>query len=316
MKFLITAVTAALLLFYHGPAAGRPADSAAPAADKTLSCQDPSSTLLWKVKGKHSTVYLFGSIHMGRADFYPLPEVIDSAYRKARYVVFEVDPNSLADPAVAADLQKQGMLPEGQTLKDVVSKQLVDDLTRTVTGMGLPAAGFMQFRPWFITVILSNLQMLALGYVPDQGIELHLLQEKSKQSQILQLESIKQQLGFLQQLNGEAFLAYTLQDFNEGREKIPQMINAWRCADQETLKNLIFEDLESANDNPEMKKLMDMLFFERDKHMAKVIRGYLENGDGDYFVTVGAGHLIGDGSIVDILDDDYKVENMKKATSN
>ena len=305
MKYLLS-VAVAVLLLYQGAVAGQEA------AAQPLSCKDPSSTLLWKINGKHSTVYLFGSIHVGKPDFYPLPAVIDSAYRNARYVVFEVDPNTLADPAVATDLQQQGMLPEGKTLKDVVSKQVVDDLTRTVSGMGLPAEGFMQFRPWFITIVLSNLQMLALGYVPDQGIEQHLLQEKSKQSRILQLESLQQQLGFLKQLNGEAFLAYTLQDFNEGKEKIPQMINAWRCADQDTLKKLIFEDLESASSDSDMKKLMDMLFFDRDKHMAEVIRGYLENGDGDYFVTVGAGHLIGDGSVVDILDDDYEVENVRR----
>ena len=305
MKSFISLVTALLLLFYQGDAAAQ-----------ALSCRDPSSTLLWKINGKHSRVYLFGSIHVGRPDFYPLPKVIDSAYRNASYVVFEVDPNSLADPSVATDLQTRGVLPEGQTLNDVVSKQVVDDLASTLTGMGLPAASFMRFQPWFITIVLSNLQMLSLGYVPDQGIEMHLLGEKSKQSQILELESLQQQIGFLQKLNGEAFLAYTLQDFNEGKEKIPQMINAWRCADQGALKDLIFEELDTAADDPEMKKLMDMLFFERDKHMAKVIRGYLENGEGDYFVTVGAGHLIGDGSIVDILDDDYKVVNIKKATSH
>ena len=307
MKIFITAVTAALLLFHQGPAMGQQADSA-----PTLSCRDPSSTLLWKIKGKHSRVYLFGSIHVGRADFYPLPKVIDSAYRNARYVVFEIDPNSLADPSVATDMQTQGILPDGKTLNDVVSEQVVNDLTKTLAGMGLPANSFMQFQPWLITIVLSNLQMLALGYIPDQGIELHLLQEKSKQSKILELESLQQQIGFLKQLNGETFLSYTLQDFNEGREKIPQMINAWRCADKEALQSLIFDETEAERNDPEMQKLMNMLFFERDKHMAKVIRGYLENGEGDYFVTVGAGHLIGDGSIIDILDDDYKVESVRK----
>ena len=45
--------------------------------------------------------------------------------------------------------------------------------------------------------------------------------------------------------------------------------------------------------------------------MAAIIRGYLEKGRGDYFVTVGAGHLIGDRSIVDILGDRYKVVNVR-----
>lgn len=307
MKSFITLVTTLLLLFFQGAAAGQQA------AAQPLSCRDPSSTLMWKVEGNHSRVYLFGSIHVGRADFYPLPAVIESAYHNARYVVFEVDPNSLADPSVAADIQTQGILPDGKTLNDVVSKQVVDDLNQTLAGIGLPANSFIRFQPWFITILLGNLQMMSLGYMPDQGIEMHLLKEKTKQAQILQLESVQQQIGFLKRLNGETFLAYTLKDFNDGREKIPQMINAWRCADQETLKNLIFDETEAERNDPEMQKLMDMLFFERDKHMARVIRGYLDHGEGDYFVTVGAGHLIGKGSVVDILDDDYTVVNIKKS---
>lgn len=304
MKSLMTAVTAALLLFYQGAVFGQ----------QPLSCRDPSNTLLWKINGKHSTVYLFGSIHVGRADFYPLPAVIESAFHNAQHIVFEVDPNSLTDPAVFADIEAQGVLQDGKTLSDVLSKPVMDNLVTTLNGMGMPANIFMRFKPWFITMVLSDLQMASLGYLPDQGIELHLIKEKSSQSEILELESIQQQISFLTNLNGETFLAYTLLDFDEAKDKIPQMINAWRCADHEALEDLLFNDLETASaEDPEMKKLVDMLFYERNKKMSKTIRGYLENGEGDYFVTVGAGHLIGDRSIVDILDDRYKVENIKKS---
>ena len=308
MRSFITTITAALVLFYHGTVIGQQA------ATQQLSCNDPSSTLLWKINGNQSRVYLFGSIHVGKADFYPLPAVIESAYHNSQHVVFEIDPRDAADPAAMFQIQSKAMLQDGQSLKDMISEPVMNDLVKTLNNLGLPAEGFMGFQPWFISMLLSNLQVAALGYLPQQGIEQYLVGEKPPQAQILELESLQQQIGFLQELNGEAFLYYTLQDFDEGKEKLEQLINAWRCADRGELKDLLFNDLETAAaDDPEMKKLMEMLFFERNKKMSGVITDYLENGNGDYFVTVGAGHLIGDRSIIDLLDDRYKVVNIKKS---
>src|SRR5688500_14167528 len=46
---------------------------------------------LWKVPGKTNAVYLFGSIHFLKKDFYPLPEPIEKAYERSGTVVFEID---------------------------------------------------------------------------------------------------------------------------------------------------------------------------------------------------------------------------------
>ena len=38
--------------------------------------------MLWRVTGDSNTVYLFGSIHLGEADFYPLNDPIEKAFAK------------------------------------------------------------------------------------------------------------------------------------------------------------------------------------------------------------------------------------------
>lgn len=310
MRSFCAVATIILALFYQSPVFPQPAAAG-------LSCPDPSSTLLWRVAGKHSRVYLFGSIHVGKADFYPLPPVIENAFRQARYVVFEVDPRDLNDPAVIAGIRAKGLLPDGKTLDDVISPPVLQNLKKTLSGLGLPVDSFMHYQPWFLTMLLSNLQTASLGYLPDQGIENYLMREKPPQTQVLELESVQKQIGFLQQLDGETFLSYTLMDYNNDKEAIQQMVDAWRCADQKRLHSLLFNELkQAAAEDPSMKQLMNLLFFKRDKTMAATIRGYLENGRGNYFVVVGAGHLLGPGSIIDILDDSYKVVNIKKATSH
>ena len=45
---------------------------------------------LWKVTGSPGVVYLFGTIHVGRADFYPLAPVIENRCRIGRVSVTPV----------------------------------------------------------------------------------------------------------------------------------------------------------------------------------------------------------------------------------
>ena len=305
MRSIIATTAVFLALCLQHPVS---AQQQATAGSGQLACRDPASTLLWRIDGKHGRVYLFGSIHVGKPDFYPLPAVIESAFREAEHIVFEIDPQSAASPATVAQIQAKGILSDGKTLNDILSQPVLNDLVMTLTDLGLPANNFMNFQPWFLTMILTNLQMASLGYLPSHGIETYLITQKSGHSQVLELESLVEQIGFLEQLNGETFLAYTLAEFKDGKELIQQMIDAWRCADQSQLQNLLFSEiLAEARINPEMNKLMEMLFFDRNIKMSAGIRDFLEQGQGDYFVVVGAGHLIGDRSIIDLLDDMYEV---------
>ena len=275
-------------------------------------CADPARSLLWQVEGRNSTVYLFGSIHVGKPDFYPLHEQIESAYHGADHIVFEVDPRAAASPEVAIQIQTRGLLPGGTSLRDVLSEETLNQLVMTLTGLGLPADNFMNYQPWFLTLLLNNMQMASLGYAPSQGIEAYLIRHKPDLTDVLELESIQEQISFLQELNGESYLAYTLLGFEDAKETINEMINAWKCGDQEDLDRIIFtETEEAAGEDPEMEVLFERMFYDRNMTMASGVRGFLDTGSGKYFVVVGAGHLIGERSVIDLLDDDYPVKNIR-----
>jgi uncharacterized protein YbaP (TraB family) len=70
------------------------------------SCVAADGTMLWKVEmpsmaEQGISLYLFGSIHVGKPDFYPLADSVERLFRSADHLVFEVDPSTAADPAVA-----------------------------------------------------------------------------------------------------------------------------------------------------------------------------------------------------------------------
>ena len=75
------------------------------------------------------------------------------------------------------------------------------------------------------------------------------------------------------------------------------MFAAWKSGDAETLEKILLDDYKN---DPRYKEFFEEMFTKRNIRMTNIIEKYLE-GDKVHFVVVGAGHLIGEGSIVDIL---------------
>jgi uncharacterized protein YbaP (TraB family) len=46
---------------------------------------------MWEVKSATNTAYLFGSFHLAKASFYPLPAAVQNAYQQADTLAVEVD---------------------------------------------------------------------------------------------------------------------------------------------------------------------------------------------------------------------------------
>ena len=285
------------------------AAQSAPTDERAL-CADPTSSMLWRVEspvlqGNGSQIYLFGSIHVGKPEFYPLAEEIENTYQLADYLVFEVDPNSVSNPAVLMSMQTRGMLPSGQTLADVVSSEVLEEFRRVMGDMGLPADNFMTMQPWFLALMLSSLQMNSLGYLPEYGLESYFLAQKPARTEILELESIQQQIGFLEALNAETYLAYTINTFESGNEEIEKLVDAWLCADKAPLTEMLFAEFEntelSAAEQAEMEALMGSLYTRRNIDMADKIADYASAKQGIYFVVIGSAHLLGEGSVVELL---------------
>ncbi|MES2624214.1 MAG: TraB/GumN family protein [Pseudomonadota bacterium] len=285
-------------------------------------CTDPAATMLWEVKGAELdktgvSIKLFGSLHVGKPEFYPLAELIENAFRSADHLVFEVDPTSATDPQTAILMQTRGMLPAGQTLQSVVSPEAYATLKEVLASIGMPAAGVNNLKPWLVALMLTNIQVNALGYSALDGLEMYFTTRKSTQSDILELETIEQQLAMLDSLNPDIFLGYSLADLQEGAAELDNMVQAWRCADQDKLSAFLFDDFTDTQNVPAaeqamLKELHQRLFAERNVVMANGIEQFIRSGEGAYFVVVGSGHLLGQGSVVELLRErGYQVEPLK-----
>lgn len=273
-------------------------------------CADPGSTMLWQVQGadldkRGISVHLLGSIHVGKPDFYPLPPVVDQAFRAADTLVFEVDPRSMETPAAAAMMMQRAALPAGQTLDKVLDADTMASLTRAMEKLGMPVVMVNQMKPWMVTLLLTTFQVQALGYNPANGVETYLMAQKPPTTAIAELETLDSQLNLMETLDQSIFLQYSLQDFENTTEQMEAMVSAWRCGDHEHLADIMLTQPDaselSAQEQTAVATLMHRMFDERNAGMAGKIDQFIKTGKGDYFVVVGAGHLLGDQSVVSLL---------------
>lgn len=283
------------------------------AAAQAEVCADPGSSMLWEVSGPGLgvdavTMHLFGSIHLGKPDFYPLHPTIENIFRDADTLVFEIDPMAAADPQVAMRMQLRGMLPAGQTLDDVVSPEALANLEDVLNGFGIPLANFMTMKPWLLTLMLANVQASALGYSAQHGLESYFIAQKAADTEIAELESLDQQVDMLDALDPELLLGYSLQDFDASSADMEELISAWRCADKPALSDQLFSEMQKIEQAPDaharagMEDLYRKLYTDRNKVMADGIVRFIESGSGKWFVVVGSAHLLGTGSVVELLE--------------
>jgi len=256
--------------------------------------------VLWSVRGEHNTVYLLGSIHVLRPGDGALPRAAFEAYEEAERLVMEID---LDDPAVTdptallGTMQRAALLPEGESLRRVMGDDYAAIAGR-VRESGLDLAVFDRFAPWFVATMLLQLELAQRGFQPELGIEQQLADRAVRDGKPIEgLETAEQQFAVLAGLplpEQKRFLLMTLADTERLDEEIEDLLAAWRSGDTDALEDM----LSAAYD--EFPELYRPLTEDRNRAWVERLEELLEDRD-DYLVVVGALHLVGRHSVVDLL---------------
>jgi len=269
--------------------------AAAPAAADTA-----ERSVVWSVRGEHNTVYLFGSIHVLRPGDVGLPRAAAAAYDDAEQLVMEIDMDdpAIADPlAMAGQMQRYAQLPAGQSLRSVLG----DDhptVAAYVREAGLDIALLDGFAPWFVGLMVLQLEVAKRGFDPAHGIEQQVTDRAvADRKPILGLETPADQFAVLASLSlpeQKRFLLMTLEETDQADAKLDQLLNAWRTGDTATLAKVLSEEFE------EFPELYRPLTEDRNRAWVEQLADLLDDRD-DYLVVVGALHLVGRNSVVDLL---------------
>jgi uncharacterized protein YbaP (TraB family) len=268
----------------------------------------------WEVASERVTVYLLGSIHFADKSFYPLRRVITDAFSRSENLVVELDITSVDQAEYNELLLQGGINKDGNTLRDVISKETWLQLEERLKLLNVDYDAIKQYRPGVLVMQLTAMQMMQLGFDPQHGIDVHFLREAlSRSKNIIELETLDQQMSlFLNAPDGELLLKESLHSLQKSEEMMLAMIDAWKSGDEIRMSELLFED--AVTDYPAFADIYDSLIFERNKQMTIKIKALLQMKPvekAEYFVVVGAGHLIGQQGIVNALKENgYKVKRL------
>jgi uncharacterized protein YbaP (TraB family) len=265
---------------------------------KSTTVQQATKSCLWSFQTRSNRFYLLGSLHVLKQDAYPLAAEIGGAYADTRKIVFETDIAALQEPAMQAKMLQLGLYPEGQNLFQNLDGPTQQLLESKMKALGLPLGQFARFKPWFIALTLASLELQRLGFNPIYGLDVHFFNKaRTDAKEIGFLEPAEFQLNLLGNMvkkDQVAFLNQTLKDLEVVNELATDLVKFWKAGDADGLHGLLFK---SFKDYP---AIHDRLLIQRNKKWVKEIEVLMRENKNVLFV-VGAGHLVGPESVVDLL---------------
>lgn len=251
---------------------------------------------LWKVEKDGKSSYLFGSIHLGSEDMYPLSKKVKDAYNQAEHLVVEIDLKPGDEQKLVPIIQKLAV-DMTSTLESRLTPETLAIYKKACTEKQLPCSQFSPLKKWFVSLQLQLMLIQQLGYKEELGIDKHFLDlaHKSNKS-VVSLETVDAQLKLLSGFNQQEQELMLLQSLEATKEEMESLFIAWKTGDDAAMVEMFTEGL----DNASAQAIYDAMFIDRNIEMAKNIQTMLTENK-SLFVVVGAGHIVGEKGLVDLF---------------
>lgn len=294
-------------------AAGTPAP-ASPAAPARAAATAPAPRLLvWEVTRPGvpaQRAWLFGTVHVGKASFYPLPAPVMKAFGEAGALAVEADVT--LQPALEKATAMMLYTPPA-SLASVLPAPLVKRLRAQCSRLGMPFEALQAVKPFPAAGLLIVGEYSRQGMEQEQGLDLHFIQKAKEVSKpVLELEGLEEQARIVTSMSlddEEAFLDNALASLESGEagRLINKLVAAWQAGDAAGLAQLLDESSQGMN---RRKEVEEILIHTRNRTMATRIDALIKAGKRP-FVAVGAAHLVGPTGLVRLLSErGYTVRQM------
>lgn len=267
------------------------------AAQESPATRDTSRSCLWEVTSEKGTLFLVGTVHLLKPGTPIVSPAAEAAFEQARTILLELDLDEAESPASRQLFARKALL-QGETLKDKVSSETLALAVEKTEALGLPFDRLSNLKPWSLSLTLTLFKLQTLGFDPRHGVDRYYF-DRGKQAgkEIGALETMEFQLDLFDGMSDrlqEEFLQQTLAELDRLGEETEQLVQAWSGGEVEVLEELMQKSFE---DYP---GLYQRLVVERNKNWVLRIEPLL-NRPGTTLVVVGALHLVGAESVVELL---------------
>jgi uncharacterized protein len=304
LRRLIIVTFATLFCLYVATAK---ADDLAPAASRP----HPGGVLFKVQDGRH-TLYLFGTIHVGTADFYPLAPRVMQALEHAPAVALEIDPANAS--AMQSALQQYGFYPAGQSFRTELSASVQQQVLAALARDHIDPASIATMRPWMIANLLTVQAFEKQGYRTELAVDSHLARLiRQRHKPVIELESAATQIALFGALDNQQqslLLEDTIKELSdpESAARTVELVQSWRNADLHRLQDLL--DEMSRDHSFAGRFAKEVLLDQRNRLLSERILDLLQQQDG-IFAAIGILHLAGTGGVPALLQQrGLKVERL------
>lgn len=256
---------------------------------------------LWEARDADSRILLFGSVHALPPDLDWRTPALDQAIAKSEHVYFETDIGPRGMAAIAVKMVVASFQSATQSWTYLLDDDEYLRLADALAGVGIDIEEAGRMPPWAVAMQLSADQMAGENGTAEfrfeSGVEWTLqwelpperkayLETPGEQFDLLATGTIEEQV---------AQLMAGLDEYEAGKDELDRLVTAWLGGEVETLAGLMEPEGEAE------QAAIETLLLNRNRNWIPALEKLLaENREN--LVIVGAAHLAGDGSVLDLLE--------------
>ncbi|MDR1285688.1 MAG: TraB/GumN family protein [Campylobacteraceae bacterium] len=251
---------------------------------------------VWEISKDGNSLYIGGSVHILRAQDFPLPKEFNMAFNKSDTLVFEVNIDEAKDPDTVQKILRYMTLPENKTLKTVLNQKTYELLATKCKELGLPIEYMENFSPFSVVNILLVAQIGKLGFM-SQGVDAYYHAEavqNAKKTEFLETFEFQLKLFYDFGMIGDEYVLQSINELDDLEDVMPSLIAEWRSGTSKTIDKMQKEMKEK------FPSLYKAIVIDRNQKWLVSIEKYLSTKDVE-FIIVGLGHVQSDDGLLESL---------------
>jgi uncharacterized protein YbaP (TraB family) len=265
--------------------------------------RESGELVFWQVESASragARAWLLGSVHAATPDLV-LDGAVESAFATSEALVIETDITAQGADAhgfIERTLQ-MALLPESETLDQVLTKPAWDQLAEFLRARGQPAEAYRRFEPWLMMTMVTSYLFAEAGLPASGGVDLRFTHRAEGRMPIVSLETPEFQLSLLDSLPIDTqarMLGEVLAKQDETRAETLRLYEAWQLGDLAWIER----QTKAGAGDPRLRDFHERVFLARNRAMAQRLDELLKE-ERVWFVVVGAGHMVGDEGIPALL---------------
>jgi len=250
---------------------------------------------LWKIEDEDTTVYLFGTVHLLRADVDWSRGTVEEAFAASDVLYLETDISPAGQTEAQQLMQQLGLNPPGTTFSSFFTEEELAQVTSFVTSLGIPMQNLEPLRPWLANLVISIQIVVDAGGNPAAGVD-SVLRERAVAAgkELRYFESPSEQIRMIASPSDAAMadsLLVGITQYAENRDMFDDMVELWRTGQTDALGEMMNQAMGAD------ESVRSAWLTKRNANWTEDLVTLMQTEEGTFFVAVGAGHLTGFDSV-------------------